>query len=146
MLPQGYAFYSTEAGRFLSRKEVLTQSELKNVEVRNTGMSCETLPQISGNVEQTLQEYTLIPGVIRADTGNGESTLLEGTWSFTEKENLEVIPELGKRLICDLVFTPKDGNYPYYVVKGVEVHVEKKTPQQAAIHESESYIYSNFAH
>ena len=141
MLPQGYAFYSTEAGRFLSRKEVLTQSELKNVEVRNTGMSCETLPQISGNVEQTLQEYTLIPGVIRADTGNGESTLLEGTWSFTEKENLEVIPELGKRLICDLVFTPKDGNYPYYVVKGVEVHVEKKTPQQAAIHESESYIY-----
>lgn len=59
-------------------------------------MSCETLPQISGNVEQTLQEYTLIPGVIRADTGNGESTLLEGTWSFTEKENLEVIPELGK--------------------------------------------------
>ena len=35
-------------------------------------MSCETLPQISGNVEQTLQEYTLIPGVIRADTGNGE--------------------------------------------------------------------------
>ena len=141
MLPQGYAFYSTEDGRFLSRKEVLTQSDLKNVEVRNTGMSCETLPQISGNVEQTLQEYTLIPGVIRADTGNGESTLLEGTWSFTEKENLEVIPELGKRLICDLVFTPKDGNYPYYVVKGVEVHVEKKTPQQAAIHESESYIY-----
>ena len=142
MLPQGYAFYSTEDGRFLSRKEVLTQSDLKNVEVRNTGMSCETLPQISGNVEQTLQEYTLIPGVIRADTGNGESTLLEGTWSFTEKENLEVIPELGKRLICDLVFTPKDGNYPYYVVKGVEVHVEKKTPQQTAFHESASYIYT----
>lgn len=89
-----------------------------------------------------MQEYTLIPGVIRADTGNGESTLLEGTWSFTEKENLEVIPELGKRLICDLVFTPKDGNYPYYVVKGVEVHVEKKTPQQTAIHESASYIYT----
>lgn len=142
MLPQGYAFYSTEDGRFLSRKEVLTQSDLKNVEVRNTGMSCETLPQISGIAEQTLQEYTLIPGVIRADTGNGESTLLEGTWSFTEKENLEVIPELGKRLICDLVFTPKDGNYPYYVVKGVEVHVEKKTPQQTAFHESASYIYT----
>lgn len=141
MLPQGYAFYSTEDGRFLSRKEVLTQSDLKNVEVRNTGMSCETLPQISGNVEQTLQEYTLIPGVIRADTGNGESTLLEGTWSFTEKENLEVIPELGKTMTCDLIFTPKDDNYPYYKVKGVEVHVEKKTPQQAAIHESESYIY-----
>ena len=141
MLPQGYAFYSTEDGRFLSREEVLAHTTLQKVEVRNTGMSCETLPQISGNVEQTLQEYTLIPGVIRADTGNGESTLLEGTWSFTEKENLEVIPELGKRLICDLVFTPKDGNYPYYVVKGVEVHVEKKTPQQAAIHESESYIY-----
>lgn len=142
MLPQGYAFYSTETGRFLSREEVLAHTTLQNVEVRNTGMSCETLPQISGIADQTLQEYTLIPGVIRADTGNGESTLLEGTWSFTEKENLEVIPELGKRLICDLVFTPKDGNYPYYVVKGVEVHVEKKTPQQTAFHESASYIYT----
>ena len=39
-------------------------------------------------------------------------------------------------------YTPKDGNYPYYVVKGVEVHVEKKTPQQTAFHESASYIYT----
>lgn len=141
MLPQGYAFYSTEDGRFLSRKEVLTQSDLKNVEVRNTGMSCETLPQISGNADQTLQKYTLISGVVRADTGNGESTLLEGTWSFKEEENLEVIPKAGETMTCDLIFTPEDDNYPYYKVKGVEVHVEKKTPQQTAFHESESYIY-----
>ena len=79
MLPQGYAFYSTEAGRFLSREEVLANTTLQKVEVRNTGMSCEILPQISGITGQTLQEYTLIPGVVRADTGNGESTLLEGT-------------------------------------------------------------------
>ena len=141
MLPQGYAFYSTEDGRFLSRKEVLTQSDLKNVEVRNTGMSCETLPQISGIADQTLQEYTLIQGVVRTDTGNGESTLLEGTWSFKEEENLEVIPKAGETMTCDLIFTPEDDNYPYYKVKGVEVHVEKKTPQQTAFHESASYIY-----
>ena len=141
MLPQGYAFYSTEAGRFLSREEVLANTTLQKVEVRNTGMSCEILPQISGITGQTLQEYTLIPGVVRADTGNGESTLLEGTWSFKEEENLEVIPKAGETMTCDLIFTPEDDNYPYYKVKGVEVHVEKKTPQQAAFHESASYIY-----
>ena len=142
MLPQGYAFYSTEAGRFLSREEVLANTTLQKVEVRNIGMSCETLPQISGIADQTLQKYTLISGVVRADTGNGESRRLEGTWSFTEKENLEVIPELGETKTCDLIFTPKDDNYPYYKVKDVEVHVEKKTPQQAAFHESASYIYT----
>ena len=142
MLPQGYAFYSTETGRFLSREEVLAHTTLQKVEVRNTGMSCEILPQISGITGQTLQEYTLIPGVVRTDTGNGESRRLEGTWSFTEKENLEVIPELGETKTCDLIFTPKDDNYPYYKVKDVEVHVEKKTPQQAAFHESASYIYT----
>ena len=89
-------------------------------------MSCEILPQISGITGQTLQEYTLIPGVVRTDTGNGESRRLEGTWSFTEKENLEVIPELGETKTCDLIFTPKDDNYPYYKVKDVEVHVEKR--------------------
>lgn len=141
MLPQGYAFYSTEAGRFLSREEVLANTTLQKVEVRNTGMSCETLPQISGIADQTLQKYTLISGVVRADTGNGESTLLEGTWSFKEEENLEVIPKAGETMTCDLIFTPEDDNYPYYKVKGVEVHVEKKTPQQAAFHESASYIY-----
>ncbi len=141
MLPQGYAFYSTEAGCFLSREEVLAHTTLQKVEVRNTGMSCETLPQISGIADQTLQEYTLIQGVVRTDTGNGESTLLEGTWSFKEEENLEVIPKAGETKTCDLIFTPKDDNYPYYKVKGVEVHVEKKTPQQAAFHESASYIY-----
>ena len=141
MLPQGYAFYSTEAGCFLSREEVLAHTTLQKVEVRNTGMSCETLPQISGIADQTLQEYTLIQGVVRTDTGNGESTLLEGTWSFKEEENLEVIPKAGETMTCDLIFTPEDDNYPYYKVKGVEVHVEKKTPQQAAFHESASYIY-----
>ena len=141
MLPQGYAFYSTEAGRFLSREEVLANTTLQKVEVRNAGMSCETLPQISGITGQTLQEYTLIPGVVRADSGNGESTLLEGNWSFTEKENLEAIPKPEKTMTCDLIFTPKDDNYPYYKVKGVEVHVEKKTPHNTAIHESESYVY-----
>lgn len=125
MLPQGYAFYSTEAGRFLSREEVLANTTLQKVEVRNTGMSCETLPQISGIADQTLQKYTLISGVVRADTGNGESTLLEGTWSFKEEENLEVIPKAGETMTCDLIFTPEDDNYPYYKVKGVEVHVEK---------------------
>ena len=142
MLPQGYAFYSTETGRFLSREEVLAHTTLQNVEVRNTGMSCETLPQISGIADQTLQEYTLIPGVVRADIGNGESRRLEGSWSFTEKTNLKEIPEPGKTMTCDLIFTPKDDNYPYYKVKRVEVHVEKKTPQQTAIHESASYIYT----
>lgn len=141
MLPQGYAFYSTEAGCFLSREEVLAHTTLQKVEVRNTGMSCETLPQISGIADQTLQEYTLIQGVVRTDTGNGESRLLEGTWSFKEEENLEVIPKARETKTCDLIFTPKDDNYPYYKVKGVEVHVEKKTPQQAAFHESASYIY-----
>ena len=142
MLPQGYAFYSTETRRFLSREEVLAHTTLQNVEVRNTGMSCETLPQISGIADQTLQEYTLIPGVVRADIGNGESRRLEGSWSFTEKTNLKEIPEPGKTMTCDLIFTPKDDNYPYYKVKRVEVHVEKKTPQQTAIHESASYIYT----
>ena len=83
----------------------------------------------------------MIPGVVRADSGNGESTLLEGNWSFTEKENLEAIPKPEKTMTCDLIFTPKDDNYPYYKVKGVEVHVEKKTPHNTAIHESESYVY-----
>ena len=78
--------------------------------------------------------------MVRADTGNGESTLLEGTWSFKEEENLEVIPKAGETMTCDLIFTPEDDNYPYYKVKGVEVHVEKD-PAAAAFHESASYIY-----
>ena len=84
----------------------------------------------------------MIPGVVRADTGNGESTLLEGTWSFAKKENLEVILQPGEIMYCDFIFTPKDDNYPYYKVKGVEVHGGKKIPQQAAFHESASYIYT----
>lgn len=36
-------------------------------------------------------------------------------------------------MTCDLIFTPEDDNYPYYKVKGVEVHVEKKDPAAGCI-------------